>query len=140
MRQTLEMNLKAFLKSLKVLVLAIDAYGHALHTRGLAPNAPERLVLRTVADGLIGLVAGSKAKVRTNLWGKSGERDIQVDQALLSRLIRDGAVDADAATQVQEAESVLALQTNSWALVQKAAAMRKCWGSIASSLDPEPLL
>ena len=130
----LQMNVDAFLKSLKVLVLEIGAYINVLHKKGVAPDAPERLALCAVVNGLIGLVTAPEAKVRMDqLWGKNGETDIQVDQALLSRLIRDGAINADAARKVNQ--SVQDLETSPGSLGQKAAAMRECWLGLTDCVE-----
>jgi len=125
----LQTNLDGFLKSLKVLVLGISAYTNELHKKGVARNAPERVALREeVMARLIGTVTDPNARVApVQLWGQSGEKDIQVDQALLSRLIRYGAINPDAARELEQAVSVLALQTSPEVLGPKVAEMLKCW-------------
>jgi hypothetical protein len=102
----------------------------------VARDAPERLALREAADGLIQLVTGSNPPVRAaKLWGKNGEKNVQVDQALVSRLIRDGAVNAKAATKVEAAKSLLDRETSPGSLIQKAVAMHKCWLGLTGCLD-----
>ena len=133
----LQTNVDGFLKSLKVLVLEIGAYTNELHKKGVARNAPERVALREeVMARLIGTVTDPNARVAAvQLWGQSGEKDIQVDQALLSRLIRYGAINPDAARELEQAVSVLALQTSPEVLGPKVAEMLKCWDRLKNCVN-----